>query len=75
MKWSALFLRCWSAAEEIAKLVPTITVEVWKLIERPRFISAGTWPEVSIAFDSIYDEEHELHISFANDKVSDVWDE
>jgi len=65
------------SAEEIAKLVPTIKepVEVWKLIERPRYISGGTWPEVSIAFDSKYDEEHELHISFANDKVSEVWDE
>jgi hypothetical protein len=48
---------------------------VWKLIVRPRYISAGTWPEVSIAFDSTYDEEHELHISFADDQVSEIWDE
>ena len=47
----------------------------WQLITRARSINGGTWPQVSIAFDTTYDEEHELHVSFANDQVVNVWDE
>lgn len=49
--------------------------DVWKLIVRPLYINAGTWPEASIAFECVFDIEHELHISFADGAVSEVWTE
>lgn len=63
--------------QRIEKAAPPISepASVRKLIVRPRYINAGTWPHVSVAFDTTYDAEHELHIAFQNDRVVRLWDE
>jgi hypothetical protein len=49
--------------------------DVWKLLVRPLYINAGSWPQASIAFESVFDIEHEMHISFAAGAVCEVWSE
>jgi histidinol dehydrogenase len=64
-------------ADEIARGVPAIKRrdQIWQLIERPFYINGGTWEYPSMAFECIFDIEHELHISFANGRIHDVWNE
>jgi hypothetical protein len=63
--------------DEIARCLPAIASRdrVWQLIERAVYLNGGTWKHPSMAFECIFDIEHELHISFTNGRVADVWNE
>jgi hypothetical protein len=63
--------------DEVARCVPEVKRrdEVWKLIECPFYIESGAWEHPSIAFRCVFDIEHELHISFYNNRVHKIWNE
>jgi len=68
------------SANEIARRVPLITQrdQVWQLLGEPLGIHGGNlaiWDDTSISFQCIFDEEHELQISFSKGGVDRVWNE
>jgi len=68
------FHQGWGGGEEVDENVPVISnqEEIWKLISGPRVYLSTEYVDLSISFETTWDQEHGITLLFKNEQLFDI---